>query len=363
VSQDDMAKLNGRLTSHGWRLIFIKNSQHPMKTFETSLLKLSPGRFFAQKVKEAVFVEQNCQHPPTHEDVIFLSNQMSRSYREARIVSWESELPQFQLPRGKILVPPEPPRRATFLGFQLKYQDDPDIEPLPAHTFVNSYIATRYMRYETGESALSINQSEPFLVQEQREFCERVQLYTNAPDARHFEFPNTNFMISPKWVSTRLVIHDLTKDESRTQIRCPWYKDHSHWETPLDQLSLFYVLEKMDIERRLVQKELDDAERVVANEMTKLKGGVSDAFEWLPLKATGSSNSTAVRYSPYQDEVKPLPCEIEYVTDRRDQLTLSTKIGSISISNISDPLLFVRIIADDIVLLKTKHLDYGKILL
>jgi hypothetical protein len=266
------------------------------------------------------------------------------------------------LPHSKILVPPEPPRRATLSVFQLKYQDNPDIEPLPANAFVDSLQATRFMRYEAGELASLIHQSEPMQVQRQREFCERVAYYTNEKDTRHFDFPNTNFMLSPKWVSTRLVIHDVTKEESRTQIRCPWYKEHSHWESPIDQLSLSYVLEKMDIVRRLVQEELDDAERAVVKEMTNLKGDVTDAFEWVPLKATGSSKSTAVRYTPYENEVKPLPYDIEYVTDRQDQLTLSTKIGSIHFSNIFDPPLFVRIISDELISLKRKELDIGKII-
>jgi nucleoside-diphosphate-sugar epimerase len=329
-----IVNLNGQLTSRGWKLIFVKNPQQPMKTYETSLLKLSPGRFFSTSVKEAIFIEQNCKKPLLHDDVLFLSSQMSRPYREARIAPRSLSSDDSQ-----VMLPPEPPRRAALLVSHLIYQSSNDTAPLPQSAQINSFEATNFMRHEAGEAAPLLAGETP-QIQQQREFCERVGYYANPQESslRHYDAPNMNFVLS-KFASTRWVIHDLTNDDSRTQIRCPWYEEHNRWETNIDQLSLLYVIERMDVERRMEQKDLDDAERAVINDMTELKRKVSDTYEWTPLKPNNIPRHQY--YSPYMHDAKVLPNDMEYVTDHVNKLT-----NTIHITNITEPRLFIRIVSD-----------------
>jgi hypothetical protein len=335
--------LNGRLLYRGWILIWADNVPDEMPAYESSLLKLSPGRFFSKDVKHAVYIEQNFHVSPKADDIIFLAHEMSRDYLEPRVIKRKNR------PKAKFLVPPEPKRRAVILVPELKFQDAANARRLPSDEKITIYEATRFMRFEIGEETPL--GKEPAAIKRQREFYERVKGYTNPDSARSPTEPTHKFEMK-KWVRTRWVAHDLTTDESRTDVRCPWYKEHILWETPLDQLSLTYVLEVLNSQRKFDHEEPDDTAQKHLAEGLGLKRMLTDAFEWIALNKDENR-----QYSPHE-QMQMLPYELDFVTDEKKQQLWPTHGGSAR--NNKEPLLFVRIISDRIMALARKTWNADK---
>lgn len=303
--------LNGRLLYRGWILIWVKDLPDELHPYEESLLKLSPGRFFHSDVKTAVFIDQQFRVSPKADDIAFLAHEMYRKAWDPKVMKRKNG------PKAKYLMPAEPERLAAILLPQLKYQDSVDAERLPPEEKISVYEATRFMRFEVGEKTPL--GKEPHSIKMQREFYERVKTYLNPDNARSLSEPSYKFELK-NWVRTRWVAHDMTTDASRLQVRCPWYEEHVLWGTPLDQVSFAYVIEKLDLQRRIVHNEPDESVQKDLVEKMEMKKSFSDTFEWIALETDANK-----QYSSFS-ELQVLPSTIEFVTDGKKQQIISENV-------------------------------------
>jgi nucleoside-diphosphate-sugar epimerase len=319
-------KLNGRLLYRGWILIWTKDTPEELSTYEKFLLKLSPGRLFHKDVKAAVFIDQAFGVSPRADDIQFLVHEMHRKPWNSRIVKRKTR------PKAKFMLPAEPQRRAVVLMSELKYQDSSDAERLSPDEKITTYEATRFMRYSNGEEPLG---KEPAAIKLQREYYDRLRASINPDHARGPGEPQHKFELK-HWVRSRWVAHDMSHEESR-QLRCEWYQEHVLWETDLDQLSFAYVMEKLELDRKLEYHEPDEVIQKQLSETTEMKKLLSDTFEWHALKTEQNK-----LYSPYE-EMQVLPYDMDYTEERA--LTGPTPEDQ---PEGPDTPLFVRVISDRI---------------
>jgi nucleoside-diphosphate-sugar epimerase len=319
-------KLNGRLLYRGWILIWTYDTPETLSVAERFLLKLSPGKLFHPDVQSAVFIDQGFGVSPRADDVLFLTHEMNREPWKARIVKRKNR------PKAKFLLPSEPQRKAIILMSELKKQDSSEAERLAPEEKITTYEATRFMRYSNGEEPLG---KEPIEIKVQREFYDRIRASINPDHARGPSDPIHKFELN-HWVRSRWVAHDMLYEESR-QLRCDWYNEHIFWGSDLDQLSFAYVMQKLELERKLEHNEPDETAQKVLSERTEMKKLLSDTFEWHALKLPQNK-----KYSPYE-EMQILPYDMDNTEEREILHTVAE-----TIEDGPDMPLFVRIISDRI---------------
>jgi nucleoside-diphosphate-sugar epimerase len=319
-------KLNGRLLYRGWILIWTKDAPEELSTAEQFLLKLSPGKLFHQDVKSAVFIDQGFGVSPRADDILFLVHEMNRVPWHSRIVKRKTR------PKAKFLLPAEPQRKAVIFLSEMKKQDSSEAERLSSEEKITTYEATRFMRYSNGEEPLG---KEPPEIKLQREFYDRVRASINPDHARGPSDPLHKFELN-HWVRTRWVAHDMVHEESR-QLRCEWYKEHVFWESDLDQLSFAYVMQKLELDRKLDHNEPDETAQKQLSERTEMKKLLSDTFEWHALKTPQNK-----LYSPYE-EMQILPYDMDN-TEERELLSDAAE----EMEDGPNMPLFVRVISDRI---------------
>jgi len=325
IKQAKFEKLNGRLLYRGWILIWTLETPDKLPTHEQFLLKLSPGRLFHEDVKSAVFIDQEFGVSPKADDIKFLVHEMQRKPWKSRVVKRKTR------PKAKFMLPAEPRRRAVVLLSELKYQDSSKAERLSPDEKISTYEATRFMRFSNGEEPLG---KEPANIKLQREFYDRLRVSINPDTSRAPGEPLHSFVMN-HWVRSRWVAHDMAHEESR-QFRCEWYQEHVHWETELDQLSFAYVMERLELNRKLSHNEPDEVVQKHLMEKTEMKKLLSDTFEWNALMTEQNK-----LYSPYE-EMQILPYDMDYTDER----TLTAPESSETES--PDVPLFVRVISDRI---------------
>jgi nucleoside-diphosphate-sugar epimerase len=318
-------RLNGRLLYRGWILIWTNDTPDVLTTSEKFLLKLSPGRLFHKDVQAAVFIDQEFGVSPRADDIQFLVHEMHRRPWSSRVVKRKTR------PKAKFMLPPEPQRRAVVLMSELKYQDSAEAERLSPDERITTYEATRFMRFSNGEEPLG---KEPPAIKLQREFYDRLRTSINPDHARGPGEPLHKFEMS-HWVRSRWVAHDMSHEESRL-LRCEWYQEHVLWEADLDPLSFAYVMEKLELERKLAFVEPDEVVQKQLSEKTEMKKLLSDTFEWHALKTEQNK-----LYSPYT-EMQVLPYDMDYTEERELAAPIADQLETL------DTLLFVRIISDRI---------------
>ena len=332
VDAQKREKLNGRLLYRGWILVWA-DAAVDLSSQEEFLLKLSPGKLFHSDVKSAVFIDQDFGVSPKADDILFLVHEMHRKSSEARVVKRKTR------PKAKFLLPAEPERKAIVLMSELKYQDTNTAERLSPDERISVYEATRFMRFSNGESPLG---REPADIKLQREFYDRLRASINPDLGRRPDEPVHKFELR-HWSRSRWVAHDLEHEEAR-QLRCEWYQEHSLWETPLDQLTFAYVMEKTVVNRKLENSEPDDAVQKQLAEKTSMKKLLSDTFEWHALDTEQNK-----LYSPY-DEMRQLPYEMDYDAEAHPKSEFDGQ---------KEPLLFVRVISDRIMAYARKAWNNG----
>lgn len=323
-------KLNGRLLYRGWILVWVEATD-TISAMEKFFLKLSPGKLFHSDVEAAVFIDQGFGVSPKADDILFLVHEMHRQATSSRVIKRKTR------PKVKVLLPAEPERQAVVLMSELKYQDSSAAERLAPSERISVYEATRFMRFSNGEDPLG---REPSDIKLQREFYDRLRASINPEQGRSPDAPAHRFELR-RWSRSRWVAHDMKYEESR-QLRCEWYQEHSLWETPLDQLTFAYVMEKLELRRKVENKELDDSVQKQLAEKTEMKKLLSDTFEWSPVNTEQNK-----LYSPYE-EMRVLPYEMDYAEVETEANSFGDK-----------PLLFVRVISDRIMAYARKAWNSG----
>ena len=319
-------KLNGRLLYRGWILIWTQNAPDMLSTAERFLLKLSPGKLFHSDVQSAVFIHQSFGVSPRADDVLFLVHEMNRDPWKARIIKRKNR------PKAKFLIPSEPQRKAVILMSELKKQDSAASERLAPEERITTYEATRFMRYSNGEEPLG---KEPPEIKLQREFYDRVRASINPDNARGPSDPLHKFELS-HWVRSKWVAHDMVHEESR-QLRCDWYQEHVLWGSDLDQLSFAFVMQKLELDRKLAHNEPDETAQKQLKERTEMKKLLSDTFEWHALKLPQNK-----LYSKYE-LMQILPFDMDNTEERE----LLHKVAEAKEDGPDMPL-YIRIISDRI---------------
>jgi hypothetical protein len=319
-------KLNGRLLYLGWLLVWPDDASSSVSHSDLALLKLSPGRLFPPEVKYSIFIEQGFGASPRSDDALFLIHAMSRPAVPMKVVKNKNP------PKAKYLFPPEPSKRAVLLLSELRRQESPNSRD---HSTAKLSVkqASRYMRYEAGESPLG---RESLEIKRQRDFYERA-----------LSLVNSNFMRSPAEplhklefrhvARTRWVVHDMKVEEGR-QLRCDWYREHLQWNgSPLDQLSLAYVMAKRELERRVSFREPDDRARLRIADQIEMKAQTTDVFEWQALMTEANR-----QYTPYA-KIRSVPYTLtsfEDVAGRDDGEGLDHGADHLFARIISDRTLF-----------------------
>jgi len=325
IKQAKFEKLNGRLLYRGWILIWTMDTPEEMPSHEKFFLKLSPGRLFHEDVKAAVFIDQGFGVSPKADDIKFLVHEMQLKPWKAPVVKRKTR------PKAKFLLPAEPQRRAVVLMSELKFQDSNDAERLSPDEKISTYEATRFMRFSNGEEPLG---KEPANIKLQREFYERLRNSINPDTSRAPVEPLHKFEMN-HWARSRWVAHDMAHEESR-QLRCEWYQEHVLWQTELDQLSFAFVMERLEMDRKLEHNEPDEVVQKHLSEKTEMKKLLSDTFEWHALKTEPNK-----LYSPYE-EMQILPYDMDY-TDERALINPAREA-----ERDEDVPLYVRVISDRI---------------
>lgn len=291
IQERKLEKLNGKLLYRGWVLIW-KDTPEPLPKTDDFLLKLSPGRLFSKDTLYAVFIDPGFAVSPTADDVKFLVHEMHRSAWEQRTVRRKAQ------PKARFRLPAEPERRAMILMSQLKYQYSKEMERLPADSKISAYQATKFIRYENGETHLG---KEPAEVKLQREFYERIPSIVNRDPLRSPLEPLYQYSIKD-WARSRWVVHDMTREEAR-ELRCDWYQEHIQWGSGLDQLSFAHVMAKRELERRMIFEEPDDHARKAFADKTEMRKLLTDSHEWYPMQTEQN------KYFCAHDELEVLPYE------------------------------------------------------
>jgi nucleoside-diphosphate-sugar epimerase len=288
IQEQKLDKLNGRLLYRGWILLWTSTNQAISNT-DSSLLKLSPGRFFAEEVKFALYIEHTLPVAPTSRDIRYLVNQMHRDPLPTRAQKTKK-------PEVKYKLPSEPERRAIILMPQLRMQDSKKSKardiPSDVSRKLSIKTAAKYMRYEQSVHRESVG------MKRQREFYDALLKLINGAAKDYFhppEEPVYRITFADYWVRTRWVLHDLKLPESR-QLRCEWFQEHLQWSSSadsssLDQLSFAAVMAKRELQRRTLLQEPDDLVLHKLWSLIDTKTKLTDAFEWHPAYFPSANNT------------------------------------------------------------------------
>jgi hypothetical protein len=288
LEEQKLDKLNGRLLYRGWVMLWTTANQ-PVSNADKSLLKLSPGRFFAEQVKFALYIEPNLPVAPTSRDIRYLVNQMHRDPLPTRAQKTKK-------PEAKYKLPPEPERRAIILMPQLRMQDSKNSKardiPSDVSRKLSIKMAAKYMRYEHSVRRESSG------MKRQREFYDTLLKHVNGASKDFLHPPDEpvyRLTFTDYWVRTRWVLHDLKLPESR-QLRCEWFQEHLQWvsaadSSSLDQLSFAAVMAKRELQRRTLLQEPDDLVLHKLSSLTDTKTKLTDAFEWHPAYFPNADNN------------------------------------------------------------------------
>lgn len=273
--EDRLNLYNCKVETDGWTTCWVPtDATETSVTNEMSMLKLSPGRFFAPSVKFSMFVDATFPVLPTQDDVEFLLSQVYRQAQPERLVTYRlkntepddgsrkstSGAPQIIY---KYKIPPKHARRAILFVSPLRTFD---IDP----SKLSMRSASKLMLEEIGED------DESDYLKRQRFFYESLPSKINKDEQRSMYEPLHKYSHSPFYIRSKWVIHDMTLEESR-QLRCSWFHEHSFWGSELDSFSLAAVLARRDIERRIKWNELDQRALVSSPEIPEK---LTDDTDW-----------------------------------------------------------------------------------
>ena len=326
--------LNGRLLYKGWILIWVHDAIGALSESDRSLLKMSPGSFFASDVAHALFVDEHFSMSPSREDVLFLVSQTRRPKMPSRVVRRRDEFGK----KHKYRLPAEAERRAAMLLSPTKVLQTNTGD---AH-HVTVIEATKAMQVENGED---VDAKETQGVKRQREFYERVPTFVNRVDMRSPKEPWYRYELN-QWTRSKWVVHDLKLAEGR-HLRCDWYQEHVQWGNNLDQLSFAHVLAKRTLARRIAHNEPDDHIKpayVLHPELLQL----TDGHEWHAMESEGNRR---FQIHP-MDAMAKLPDHMMDKDEEEGTEEVSSD-GASAVDTKAVPL-FVRIISEQVMMLERR---------
>jgi len=273
--EDRLNLYNCKVETDGWTTCWVPtDATETSVSNEISMLKLSPGRFFAPSVKYSMFVDAAFPVLPTQDDVEFLLSQVYRQAQPERLVTYRlkntepdegsrkasSGAPQIVY---KYKIPPKHARRAILFVSPLRIFD---VDP----TKLSMRSASKLMLEEIGQL------EESDYLKQQRLFYEGLPSKINKDEQRSMYEPLHKYSHSPFYIRSKWVIHDMTLEESR-QLRCSWFQEHTFWGSELDSFSLAAVLARRDIERRIKWNEPDQRTLVSTPEIPEK---LTDDNDW-----------------------------------------------------------------------------------
>jgi hypothetical protein len=258
--------LNGKLLYRGWILVWVDTTWTENDESAT-LLKVSPGRFFAPDVEYALYCEATVT--PSWEDIQFLLQQMRRSAWPAR---------NAKLGTQHYRLPAEPPRRAILLVSALEHAQHHKLNLKKAVSLWHEqqqpvgYNVTRLLQLAT--------RYDEFDVWMNRQRHQR----------RYYKPPPLDYRYQLKhWARTRWVLHDVQYPE----VRCEWYRQRAGGEA----LALSHVLAVRDMRRRLDFGEPDDHTlQHTWKKRMAFTAAVTDRPEWIPLQTDTNERFAQVDY-------------------------------------------------------------------
>uniref|UniRef100_A0A7S1BA07 Uncharacterized protein n=1 Tax=Corethron hystrix TaxID=216773 RepID=A0A7S1BA07_9STRA len=298
------------------------------------MAKLSPSTLFYDKVAYAFYIDQTFQVPPNDNIIRILTDELVQEKKSKRIITLDQNR---EGEKRRFLLPEEPRREALLLLTKMNMRNKENTE-------VSIYQATKSMIRENGGD---IESPEPPSLTKQREFYERVPYYVNSDFLKSVYEPVHRFEIENFWASTRWIVHNLRREESQI-LRCAWYEEHSRWGNDLDQLSLAFVLAKLQLERKFRRDEIDDhnkEENIL--EQSELDA-LTNRHEWnaFPSKDSGW---------PIYENVQPL--KIPTLFNGLEEFMLEKNADNIS-HQITKTNLYVRLMSNKR-LLKTMSTKLG----
>jgi hypothetical protein len=273
--EDRLNMFNCKVETDGWTTCWVPTDVTATSIMnEMFMLKTSPGRFFAPSVKYSMFVDAAFPVLPTQDDVEFLLSQVYRESQPERLVTYRVKNSE---PRDggrktsngapqmvyKYKIPPKPARRAILFVSPLRTMEL-DANKLTIRS------ASRLMLEEIGRF------EETDSLKLQRAFYEGIPAKVNKEEQRSMYEPLHKYTLSPFYIRSKWIIHDMTLEEAR-QLRCDWFQEHSFWGGELDSFSLAAILARRDVERRIKWGEQD--QRAIVN-TPEIPEKLTDDNDW-----------------------------------------------------------------------------------
>jgi hypothetical protein len=217
------ASMNGNLTSNGWRLVWIDESENELSEADYMMPKIAPARLFSSQVGKAAYLEP--QHmtsiPPLQVLCFLMAKRM-----DAKPVPSKTAYRNGQ----QVQLPPVPEKHIMFMGHNFDFFYDALLEESnPEYLFeLSRTILAQKGKGITDDSKLPKRQ---------------LQSYSKSLQWQ------VEQDISFEPVDTYLLIHSLSYKQSK-RLRCHWYEEQLFWSSrgkenrDLEDLSLSYVMHR-----------------------------------------------------------------------------------------------------------------------
>lgn len=213
---------NGYITSNGWQLIWISETDASLSEADIMMPKIAPSTLFSSQVSTAAYLEpQHMTSIPPLQVLYFLM--AKRLHAKA--------IPEKEVYKKgrKVMKPYVPKKQIIFMGHKFDFYDD----ELPEE---------RDSGYMTQLAKLVMSQKGKVFGDDHIWPTRQLQAYQKSIQWQQ----NEDFAFEP--VDTYLMIHNLRYAQSR-RLRCHWYEEHLFWSSgrknrDLEDLSLSYVMHR-----------------------------------------------------------------------------------------------------------------------
>jgi len=279
----DQGVKSGILLHKGWNVIPISSAEKDISLEVSHILKLSPGKFFHQSVKSAIYIPPDFQTDPEIDDVKFMTGLLHRPKTNifAQRVYRSMEKMQYMVGRTK---------RDALIFVPGALSFDPPEGNEGAYTFTGQKVSF----HEGVKAAIKQESMRDDGIKCHLNFEERIRSFFNNHDFEAntvdpYPFVHRQWITNQSWV-----VHNLAKLEAKN-LRCEWYREQVKWESANDSLSFAHILARMEVER--FNSLFDDEEKAAMLEELKLKeiNMETDEYGWHIVKDRYSNEDGHVR--------------------------------------------------------------------
>lgn len=269
----DQGVKSGILLYKGWNVIPISSAEIDISLEVSHILKLSPGKFFHQSVKSAIYIPPDFQTAPEIEDVKFMTGLLHRpktmifgqrvyhSMEKMRYMVGQTE-------RDALIVVPGAVSSGTGSN-------------IPSYNEVKAAVEGESMR--------------DYGTQCHFKFEEQINKFFKSRDFEANTVDSYPFVHRQHWITNKhWVVHDLAKLEAKN-IRCEWYREQAKWEDANDSFSFAHIMARMEVER--FNSLFDDEAKAVMLEELKVKeiNMETDEYGWHIVEDRYSNENGYVR--------------------------------------------------------------------